>query len=202
MNEPTKRILSRTLLPYPLPVSLSLSPSASGRGAPDPRTALSRARQVDEPSRSCSLPRGPRSTLVCRRARSLTRSRVLAPACVRVRAYSKRACVSHFRRVRCSSSAHYIHTHGHTRTRNFGRRRKWRGGGIYLSFSLYASRTAVPVSRNQRLRFLLIDLILSPLSSLFLSLSLFSLPSCGPVVVSPSAPRGRCPTSFRHRLPE
>lgn len=60
--------LSR-ILPCTLFRSLSLSPSASGHGAPNPRTALSRAKQVDEPSRLRSLSRGSRSTLVYERPR-------------------------------------------------------------------------------------------------------------------------------------
>jgi len=101
-----------------------------------------------------------------------------------MRAYYTR--MSRFRRVR-SSSAHYTHIHTYIHSQSRVEEKEKRGGNIYVSFFLYASRTAVSVSRNQRLRFLLIDLILSPLS--------LSLPFCGPVVVSPSAPR--CPTSFR-----
>lgn len=179
MNERTNPLAYSLSLSRSLFRSLSLSPSASGRGAPDPRTALSRAGQVDEPSRLCSLPRGPRSTLVCR---WLARSHARTRACVR----TTRVCVSLPSRALIVGAT--------THTRNLERRRKRRGGTLFLSFSLYASRTAVPVSRNQRLRSLLIDLILLLLVSLFLSLF---LPSRGPVVVSPSAPRGRCPASFR-----
>lgn len=90
-----------------------------------------------------------------------------------------RAYVVFVRRVR-SSSAHRSLTLFH------GRRY------ISPSLSLCASRTGVPVLRNQRLRFLLIDFTLSLLSS-----SLFSDPV---VFVSPLAPRGRCPRRGSNRL--
>lgn len=72
-TNPLSRTLSRSLFR-----SLSLSPSASGHDAPNPRTALPRASQVDEPSRLRSLSRGSRSTLVC--------------ALPRLRAYYTRVC--------------------------------------------------------------------------------------------------------------
>lgn len=190
MNERTNVFSRVPSLAFPLPVSLALSLGLRLR-----RSGSKNRPFASQPSRRTEPAAFPSSRTSFHprvsAARSLTRaySRLRAYVCAR----TTRVCLAS---VACACRRRTTHTYTHTYTRNLGWRRKRREEKVYMSpsLSLYASRTAVPVSRNQRLRFLLIDLILSPLVSLFLSLF---LPSCGPVVVSPSVPRGRCPTSFR-----
>lgn len=152
--------------------SLSLSPSASGHDAPNPRTALSRASQVDEPSRLRSLSRGPRSTLVCQLPR--------------LRAYYTRVC--RFR----TSRAFVV---GAPRTHPLSQEKIYIAP-LSLAYSLSLSlcvahrrsRFAKPAPKVPSYRF-------HSLTSFLLSL--FSDPV---VLVSPLAPRGRCPT-WLHSTP-
>lgn len=183
LPEPTRRewtnewILSR-ILSRSLFRSLSLSPSASGRGAPDPRTALSRAGQVDERSRLRSFPRGSRSTLVAAHSLARAYSRLRAHVCARTTRF----------RFACAYRRRTSHTHTYTLAISSGRERGERRRYISLLLSLRVahcrSRFAKPAPK------------VPPYRSHSLAFPLFH-PSRGPVVVSPSAPRGRCPTSFR-----
>lgn len=151
-------------LSFPLPVSLALSLGLrSRRSGSKNRPFASRPSRRTEPatfpsSRTSFHPRVPAT-------------RFLARAYSRLRAY---VCARTIRVYLASVACAYRRRTTHTRNLASGGVR----GGILLSFSLYASRTAVPVSRNQRLRSLLIDLILSRLSlSFFLFSSLLVVPS-------------------------